>query len=106
MSMAWFSADALWLVTVLFLGIRPLSTAVGLAGSGLSRREHLLIGWFGIRGIGSVYYLMYAITHGLSDGFIAPVVGVTLVVIALSVVVHGATVTPVMRRWGEQPTAP
>ena len=25
------------------------------------------IAWFGIRGIGSIYYLMYAIAHGVSE---------------------------------------
>ena len=24
-----------------------------------------MAGWFGVRGIGSLYYLMYAIQHGL-----------------------------------------
>lgn len=30
-------------------------------------RNRLMAGWFGIRGIGSLYYLMYAIQHGLSE---------------------------------------
>ncbi|MCA1585746.1 MAG: cation:proton antiporter, partial [Acidobacteria bacterium] len=101
LSMAWFLADAISLALVLFLGIRPLSAALGLVGAGLSRREYLLIGWFGIRGLGSLYYLMFAINHGLPKAVITPVVGVTLAVVALSIVVHGATVTPVMNRWSE-----
>ena len=31
-----------------------------------ARPQRRLIGWFGIRGIGSIYYLMYAIKHGLA----------------------------------------
>ena len=37
----------------------------GLAGLQMPRDQRLLIGWFGIRGIGSIYYLMYAIGQGL-----------------------------------------
>jgi len=96
-----FATETLWFVPLLFLVIRPVSTAVGLARAALTRREHLLIGWFGIRGIGSVYYLMFAVNHGLPDVFAEQVISITLVVIALSVVGHGVSVTPLMNRWGE-----
>jgi len=92
--------EMLWFVPLLFLIIRPVSTSMGLAASGLTRREHLLIGWFGIRGIGSVYYLMYATNHGLPADLTAQVINLTLVVIALSIVGHGMSVTPLMKRWG------
>ena len=49
----------------LLLVIRPVSVAVGLFGSNTSASQRGLIGWFGIRGIGSLYYLMYATNHGL-----------------------------------------
>ena len=47
-----------WFVPLLLLLIRPLSVAIGLAGSSATGNQRLLIGWFGIRGIGSLYYLM------------------------------------------------
>lgn len=50
---------------LLFFVIRPLAILVGLAGSPLGRAEKGLIGWFGIRGIASLYYLAYAVQHGL-----------------------------------------
>ena len=31
----------------------------------LDRGQCLTVSWFGIRGIGSLYYLSYAVTHGL-----------------------------------------
>jgi sodium/hydrogen antiporter len=46
-----------WLGALLFLVIRPLSVVVGLAGTRTRRSMVALFGWFGIRGIGSVYYL-------------------------------------------------
>jgi NhaP-type Na+/H+ or K+/H+ antiporter len=54
-----------WFVPLMLLVVRPLSVAVGLAGSRISPVQRRLIGWFGIRGIGSLYYLSYAIDHGL-----------------------------------------
>ena len=53
----WDSA-AWWFVPVLLLGIRPLATWLGLLGSHSSARQRWLVAWFGIRGIGSLYYLM------------------------------------------------
>ena len=47
----------LWLIPLLFVVIRPLSVVVALAGAGVTRREIWLSGWFGVRGVGSVYYL-------------------------------------------------
>ena len=96
----------LWVVPFLFLLVRPLSVIIGLAGAGLTRREIALSGWFGVRGVGSVYYLAYAIVHGLPTPFRDQVVSLTLTVIAASVLVHGVTVTPLMARWGESLKAP
>ena len=56
--------EALWFLPLLFLIIRPVSVHLALLGSSSSRTERRLIAWFGIRGIGSLYYLMYAIEHG------------------------------------------
>ena len=96
------SLRAIWLAPVLFLVVRPVAVLAGLAGAGMTRRELVLSGWFGVRGVGSVYYLAYAITHGLPAAFTGPIIEFTLAVIAISVVIHGVTVTPWMARWGEK----
>jgi NhaP-type Na+/H+ or K+/H+ antiporter len=88
--------DALWFVPVLFILIRPAAVLLGLAGARATRLQRRMISWFGIRGIGSLYYLMFAITHHLPDGVAARLTSITLVVIAVSVVVHGVSVTPLM----------
>ena len=85
-----------WFVPLLLLVIRPLSVALGLAGSSVSANQRLLIGWFGIRGIGSLYYLMYAINHGLPAGLADKLTSLTLSVVVASIVVHGISVTPLM----------
>jgi NhaP-type Na+/H+ or K+/H+ antiporter len=83
----------------LFLVARPLSVLVGLAGSGTSMRVRLIIGWFGVRGIGSIYYLMFAINHGLPGELARDLIQITAIVVALSIVVHGTSVTPLLDRY-------
>ena len=91
-----WSFDALWFVPVVFFVIRPLAVFAGLAFSSTTNLQRELVAWFGVRGIGSVYYLMFAETHGLADGFSELLLGLVLVTIAASVLVHGVSVTPVM----------
>jgi sodium/hydrogen antiporter len=98
----WTSA---WLAWILLVLIRPVSVAVGLAGSDSTVRERALMAWFGIRGIGSMYYLMFALTHGVSAADAPVVVQLTLATVACSIVIHGITVTPLMKRWGGEPVA-
>jgi NhaP-type Na+/H+ or K+/H+ antiporter len=69
---------------------------VGLARSRVSRAQRWLIGWFGIRGVGSLYYLMYAVNHGLDNALADQLVALTLSVVVTSIVVHGISVTPMM----------
>ena len=101
LSPAILAPQVLWLAPVLLLVIRPVAIMLGLFRSRSDWRERALIGWFGIRGIGSVYYLMFALTHGLPPEFREMAIGLTLSTIAASIVVHGLSVTPVMARWGE-----
>ena len=86
----------LWFVPVLLLLIRPLAVGFGLAGLGISRPQVSLLSWFGIRGIGSIYYLMYGIGLGVAPDISRQLISVTLWVIAVSIVIHGVSVTPLM----------
>ncbi|HEX2034261.1 MAG TPA: cation:proton antiporter [Chloroflexota bacterium] len=98
--------DATWqtlaFVAFLLLVVRPLAVTLGLLGAPLSRVQRRLIAWFGIRGVGSVYYLMYAIHHGLPEELARPMIGLTLAAVAVSIVVHGISVTPLMRYYGRR----
>lgn len=91
--------EALWFVPVLFLVVRPIAATVGLLGASVSPLQRGLIAWFGIRGIGGIYYLMYALAHGLSGPNAQRLAALTLTVVAVSVVVHGVSVTPLMERY-------
>ena len=83
-------------VALLLLVIRPLSAAIGLVGSKTSMSQRGLIGWFGIRGVGSLYYLAYAMTHGLASGTAGRMAALVVSVVVVSIVVHGVSVTPLM----------
>ena len=98
-------AAACWFVPLLLLVIRPASVMLGLAGAPASRPKRRLIAWFGIRGIGSIYYLTYAVNHGLAAAETRTLAALTLTTVAASVVIHGLSVTPLMevyRRRQEQ----
>jgi NhaP-type Na+/H+ or K+/H+ antiporter len=81
---------------LLFL-VRPSSVAVGLLGAGVPAITQATIGWFGVRGIGSFYDLMYAIQHGLEEDHAVTLTSVVLVVIGVSILLHGTTATAIMR---------
>jgi len=83
-------------VLVLFLVIRPLAVAAGLWGTRIGKVDGGLICWFGIRGIGSIYYLMYAVNQGLEPELAQRLISLTLTVVVVSIVAHGITVTPLM----------
>ena len=84
-------------VALLLVVIRPLSVALGLIGSKTSVGQRGLIGWFGIRGVGSLYYLTYAMGHGLDKAAASQMTVFVLSVVVVSIVVHGVSVTPLMK---------
>lgn len=94
-----WSLRAVGVALFLFLVVRPASVFLGLLGSGTPMRLQMLVGWFGVRGIGSIYYLMFAIVFGLPEALAVEFIHITLVVIVLSIVVHGLTVKPMMTKW-------
>jgi sodium/hydrogen antiporter len=87
---------ALPLAAVLFFIIRPLAAYVFLWKTPTTGMQRRLMGWFGIRGIGSLYYLAYALNHDRT-GSVRETVGLTLSVVALSIFVHGISVTPILK---------
>ena len=95
---------AAWFLPLLFLVVRPVAVAIGLLGTDAGSYERRLTAWFGIRGIGSLYYLTYAVVHGLPDSDAKPLIGLTLAAIAASTLVHGISVTPLMKLYSR--TAP
>lgn len=89
-----------WLLVVaLLFVIRPLATAVAFVGSRRPLRERAFIGWFGVRGIGSLYYVAVALGSGiLSDGESQSLFWTVAACVVVSIVVHGVTASPLSRR--------
>ena len=87
--------------------IRPVTALLALAVrgrhgdavGGLVRRERLAVAFFGVRGVGSLYYLAYAAAEpAIADsGELAWLWSTVAFTVALSVVVHGMSSTPAMR---------
>lgn len=91
-----WSWEAVGLALFLFFVARPISVLVGLLGTRTTWRIRGTTGWFGVRGIGSLYYLMYAIQHGLPETLALQLIQLTLIVVALSILLHGISVKPLM----------
>jgi NhaP-type Na+/H+ or K+/H+ antiporter len=92
-------ARDLWFVAALLLLVRPLAVVLGLAGERVQGRRLAMLSWFGIRGIGSLYYLAHAVGLGLPESLAQRVVSLTLAAVVVSVVVHGVSVTPLMNAY-------
>jgi sodium/hydrogen antiporter len=91
-ALTWSGAAAGLLV---LLVIRPAAGLAGMAFTGLPRDERLILSFYGIRGIGSFYYLSYALNEAR---FEAPeqLWALTAFIVLTSIVLHGVTVTPVI----------
>ena len=88
-----------WFVPLLLLVLRPLSVVASTLGERLTAPQFAMIGWFGIRGIGSVFYLLLALRHGVDGNIADTLVSLTLWTVAASIIAHGLTAQPLMRRY-------
>jgi len=94
-----WSWRAVALALFVFTVVRPVSVMTSLLGTRTIWTMRGLVAWFGVRGIGSLYYLMYAIQHGLTEDLALELMQLTLVVVTLSIVVHGTSVKPLLARF-------
>ena len=95
------------LVPALLLLIRPLAVLGSFIGSKVRVRERLLIGWFGIRGIGSFYYAAVAINAGvLTSGEIDLIYWTIIACVGASILIHGVTAGPAMSRFAKSAQVP
>lgn len=76
--------------------VRPAAVWAVVRGRALPRSQRRLVAWFGIRGVGSLFYLAYALTHALEAALARELVSLAVLSIATSIVAHGISATPVM----------
>ena len=85
----------------ILLLIRPLTGLIGLIGFKADRSEKLTLAFFGIRGVGSFYYLAYGLNH-MEVADAERLWGLVGLIVLMSVLLHGLTVTPIMRSLDRQ----
>ena len=76
--------------------VRPVVSWISLWGTACPSTERAVISFFGIRGLGTIYYLAYALQKGPFEKTDV-VWSAACLTILISIVLHGAAVTPVMR---------
>lgn len=91
-----------WFVPLLFLVIRPLSVLPAYLGERAGLPQLAMTSWFGIRGIGSVFYLLLVLRSGVTGPAAQTLVSLTLWTIAASIVVHGMSAGVCMRWYAVQ----
>lgn len=91
-----------WFVPLLFVALRSLAVLAGTFGEPMPGYQRAMICWFGIRGIGSLFYLLFALHHGVTGPLAQELIAVTLVSVAVSIVGHGMSVKPLMNWYGRR----
>ncbi|MBE9049207.1 sodium:proton antiporter [Nostocales cyanobacterium LEGE 11386] len=107
-----YAFQSLIVIVLLFLVIRPIGVWISTIGQRPLRSQRRsfhpatrwLFGWFGIRGVGSLYYLAYAFSHGLKGEVGEQISWITYTTIVVSVILHGISATPLMN-WYEHQVA-
>lgn len=96
-----YGLEALLVGGLLLLLIRPIGAWFCTMGDRFHFSTRLLFGWFGIRGIGSIYYLSYAVTKGLEGSTAGELRWIVYLIVIGSILVHGITATPLVA-WHER----
>ena len=87
------------LVPMLLVVFRPLATALAFVGSSTAAGQRAFIAWFGVRGIGSLYYVAVALGLGILSADESQTLFWTVAAcIVVSIIVHGVTAAPLSRR--------
>ena len=90
------TGDVAFAVLVIVLA-RPVSIALSLLGSRLSRGERLTAAWFGPKGFASVVYGLLVLNSGLDEA--VHLFHLAAIAIALSMVVHSSTDVAIAERF-------
>ncbi len=96
-----YAGQSLLVAGLLLFIVRPVGVWLSTLGGNLPKKTRSLIGWFGIRGLGSIYYLTYALGEGLKGDAAEQIAWITFTVIVFSIIVHGVSAAPLMT-WYEK----
>jgi NhaP-type Na+/H+ or K+/H+ antiporter len=87
---------------LLVVAARPLAVMATVRQAALPDTQRRLVAWFGIRGIGSLFYLAFVLEHGVDAALAHELIVATLAAVALSIVLHGVSATPLMRAYRQR----
>lgn len=82
------------MIALLFFVARPLAVQAAMAGTDAPWRERLVASWLGFRGVGTFFYLLFALEHAPEQT--RPLMPILLGAITISVFVHGISALPVL----------
>ena len=82
---------------ILIMVIRPITGYVALTGKKISHFEKFVLSFYGIRGVGSIYYLMFALNEVQFDES-QKLIELTAVTIVLSVCIHGISAATIQKK--------
>ncbi|MCG2586113.1 cation:proton antiporter [Massilia sp. TS11] len=102
----WRLGVAWGFAALVFVLVRPLALLL-TPGLGAARgAARPLLAWFGIRGIGSLYYLLYVAPLAPVPALARQWADFTLITVAASVLLHGLSVHPMMAWYGRRRRPP
>jgi len=98
LALAWIEWrwQAIVFAALLACVLRPLAVYACVPAGTLPAPQRRLVAWFGIRGVGSLFYLAWVIDAAAPPALVRELVNATLPAIALSIVLHGVSATPLM----------
>ena len=91
-----YGGQGLIIALLLLFVIRPVGAWISTIGQHTNPVRPWLLGWFGIRGVGSLYYLFYSLGEGLKSETGEQISWITLITVVISIILHGITSTPLM----------
>jgi sodium/hydrogen antiporter len=97
-----FWNEAVSIAFLLLFVIRPVGAWISTLGGNFHVAQRLLYGWFGIRGIGSLYYLSYALGKGLAGEIGEEIAWIVYFTIVFSIIAHGTSATILMAWYNRQ----
>lgn len=100
-----YLGQSLLIAGLLFFIIRPLGVWLATLNSTLPKSTKQLLSWFGIRGIGSIYYLTYALGESLEGTVGEQISWITFTVVVVSIIIHGISAAPLMDWYEKQKTS-
>jgi NhaP-type Na+/H+ or K+/H+ antiporter len=91
-----FSLAGVLIAVFLQLIVRPLAVFAVLIRTHLTWQQKNLLAWFGIRGVGSMYYLAFVLQYRWDAVLLQDIMRIVATVLTVSILVHGISATPLM----------